>query len=174
MKKYIISALLASAVSILYADNAPMFSLPGGNLMPINNEDIRLVSETIDFYLYPNHIGYDVEINYNFYNEGKTQKIQLGFPTDSIREIYSDFVCTVNGKEVKVERKTGQWTFLQNIMVATFLIFMIQIKNCIMEEMRLMCLLPHSKATIQQKSKTHIIPNTNVIKTAKICFSGIF
>ena len=108
MKKYFISALLASAVSILYADNAPMFSLPGGNLMPINNEDIRLVSETIDFYLYPNHIGYDVEINYNFYNEGETQKIQLGFPTDSIREIYSDFVCTVNGKEVKVERKTGQ------------------------------------------------------------------
>lgn len=114
MKKYFISALLASAVSILYADDAPMFSLPGGNVMPINNEDIRLVSETIDFYLYPNHIGYDVEINYNFYNEGETQKIQLGFPTDSIREIYSDFVCTVNGKEVKVERKTGQWTFLQN------------------------------------------------------------
>lgn len=115
IKKYFISALLASTVSILYADDAPMFSLPGGNVMPINNEDIRLVSETIDFYLYPDHIGYDVEINYNFYNEGETQEIQLGFPTDSIREIYSNFVCTVNGKEVKVERKAGQWTFLQNV-----------------------------------------------------------
>lgn len=114
IKKYFISALLISAVNNIYADSAPIFDFPGGNVMPINNEDIRLVSETIDFYLYPEDKGYDVEINYNFYNEGETQKIQLGFPTDSIRENYSDFVCTVNGKDVKVERKAGQWTFLQN------------------------------------------------------------
>ncbi|MBS7364814.1 MAG: hypothetical protein KIH03_13505 [Paludibacteraceae bacterium] len=103
-----ISSVICGSVM---ADSAPMYDMPGGAVMPISNNDIRLVSETIDFYLYEDN--YDVEVNYDFYNEGKAQEIELGFPTVSSDAGYKDFETFVNGQSIKVVRKPGEWSFLK-------------------------------------------------------------
>lgn len=106
-------AAIASAIcGSVMADSAPMFGMPGSNVMPISNNDIRLVSETIDFYLLDDE--YMVEVNYNFYNEGKTQNVELGFPTELKCCVdYRNFKASVNGQNVEVNRKPGAWSFIE-------------------------------------------------------------
>lgn len=106
-----VAAILTAVSGSVMADSAPIFGMPGSDVMPISNNDIRLVSETIDFYLLDDE--YMVEVNYNFYNEGKTQEIEVGFPTVSDHnddDGYRNFHATVNGSTAMVTRKLGKWS----------------------------------------------------------------
>lgn len=109
--RFFIIAIASALCGSVLADSAPMFEMPGSGVMPISNNDVRLVSETIDFYLLDN--SYSVEVNYNFYNEGKTQDVELGFPTEMEGVNYYDFETSVNGQSVKVTRKPGTWSFIE-------------------------------------------------------------
>ena len=108
-----VAAILTTICGSVMADSAPIFGMPGSDVMPISNNDIRLVSETIDFYLFDDE--YMVKVNYNFYNEGKTQEIEVGFPTVSDHNDdewggYRNFHATVNGSTAMVTRKLGKWS----------------------------------------------------------------
>ncbi|MBN1799826.1 MAG: hypothetical protein JW822_14710 [Spirochaetales bacterium] len=46
--------------------------------MPFENTDIRLVNERIDVYLYRGY--YEVKVEYEFFNEGDTRTLTIGFP----------------------------------------------------------------------------------------------
>jgi hypothetical protein len=108
IKVKMICLLLLFNIASSFADDAPMAKLPGGNVKPINNNDIQLVSETIDLTLFSNY--YAVEVNYQFVNRGKEQTVIMGFP--SSREIkVIDLRIELNGAILQTQTKPGNWEF---------------------------------------------------------------
>lgn len=103
-----ICLLLCLNIAGLLADDAPMALLPGGNVQPINNNDVQLLSETIDITMFPTR--YAVEVNYQFVNHGKEQTVIMGFP--STREVkVNDLKIEANGRVLQTETRPGIWNF---------------------------------------------------------------
>jgi hypothetical protein len=92
----------------LFADDAPMALLPGGNVKPINNNDVQLLSETIDITLFSDY--YMVEVNYQFVNRGKEQTVIMGFPSSKEIKVI-DLKIELNGARLQIQTKPGSWEF---------------------------------------------------------------
>lgn len=91
-----------------FADDAPMALLPGGNVKPINNNDVQLLSETIDITLFSDY--YMVEVNYQFVNHGKEQTVIMGFPSSKEIKVI-DLKIELNGARLQTQTKPGSWEF---------------------------------------------------------------
>jgi hypothetical protein len=91
-----------------FADDAPMALLPGGNVKPINNNDVQLLSETIDINLFDGY--YVVEVNYQFVNRGKEQTVIMGFPSSKEIKV-TDLKIELNGSRLQTQTKPGSWKF---------------------------------------------------------------
>lgn len=80
MKKLLLIILLIFCLfpQIALGDAASVIPAPGGNVRPVQNEDIILHDEVIDIFLYKDN--YSVNVNYTFINTGKDQEITMGFP----------------------------------------------------------------------------------------------
>lgn len=103
-----ISLLLFFNIVSSFADDAPMALLPGGNVKPINNNDIQLSSETIDITLFDDY--YTVEVNYQFVNRGKEQRVLMGFPSSKEIKVI-DLKIELNGAKLQTQTKPGSWEF---------------------------------------------------------------
>lgn len=124
--------LLTVISSVTFADDGA-FEGEGANVYPISNNDVQMVSETINIsyipgeYNNPNNIRssyWEVDVTMHFLNHGPPATIQMGFPfkepyspdyrpdddenTDSSEEepAYA-FKSYVNGKSVKTITKKG-------------------------------------------------------------------
>jgi len=108
IKVKMISLLLLFNIISSFADDAPMALLPGGNVQPINNNDIQLSSERIDITLFSNY--YAVEVNYQFVNHGKEQTVIMGFPSSKEIKVI-DLKIELNGARLQTQTKSGRWEF---------------------------------------------------------------
>lgn len=86
---------------IALGDSAPIIPAPGGNVRPVQNEDIILHDEVIDIFLYKDN--YSVNVNYTFINTGKDQEITMGFPNME----GSDYASIKDFKAYDGEQKLG-------------------------------------------------------------------
>ena len=79
MKKYIITLLFFLSTSFIHA-NDTYFYTSGGNLIPAEETDItvEMKSEVISIVLQENF--YEVTVDFDFYNSGKTVDLLVGFP----------------------------------------------------------------------------------------------
>lgn len=100
--------LVSIAFKSLWADDAPLAFIPGGNVKPITNTDVQLVSETIDIYLLPDK--YSVEVNYYFKNTGKAQKLMMGFPSNKETKVM-DYKVYENNVPLQTINRPGSWEF---------------------------------------------------------------
>jgi len=110
MKKYtrveMMFIILIINIGSSFADDAPMALLPGGNVKPINNNDVQLFSETIDITLFQNY--YTVEVNYKFVNRGKEQTVVMGFPSSDGSKV-NDLKIELNGEKLQTQSRPGSW-----------------------------------------------------------------
>jgi hypothetical protein len=84
-KFYLCTILLGFfIIQLVTADGAPVGPPPGksGGIMPFADTNIRLVNERIDIYLCEAH--YEVKVEYEFFNDGDDQTVDIGFP---VREV---------------------------------------------------------------------------------------
>jgi hypothetical protein len=100
--------LLFYSIVSSFADDAPMALLPGGNVQPINNNDIQLSSERIDITLFDDY--YEVEVNYQFINHGKEQTVIMGIPSSKEIKVI-DLKIELNGVKLQTQTKPGSWNF---------------------------------------------------------------
>jgi hypothetical protein len=100
--------LLCLNIVSSFADDAPMAKLPGGNVKPINNNDVQLLSETIDITLFSDY--YAVEVNYQFLNQGKEQTVMMGFPSLKEGKVM-DLRIESKGEKLQTQTKPGSWNF---------------------------------------------------------------
>ncbi len=91
----------------LLADDAPICVTHGGNVKPIENNDIQMYSETIDITLLPTH--YEVEVNYVFKNHGSEQEVVLGFPSSSRFDM--SFKAFDGKTELEISKMKSDWVF---------------------------------------------------------------
>ncbi len=93
---------------------APMLKVPGGNMVPVNNNDVQMQSEVITISLYPGY--YMVEVNYIFKNHGKQQKVAMGFPssTDGYALTTKDFKAYEGDVKLNTYKAKGTWDFKIN------------------------------------------------------------
>jgi len=87
---------------------APIAYIPGGNIKPIINKDIQLYCETIDIVLKQD--CYFVEVNYTFVNHGKSQIVEMGFPSNEKYKVI-DFSAYVDEIPILTKTKPGYWNF---------------------------------------------------------------
>lgn len=106
--KYLIVIFSLLAGVNLYADSAPYAEIPGGNVIPISNNDIQLSEETINITLLPS--CYKVEVIYTFINHGIDQIVKMGFPISDIGST-RDFQAFESNKSLKTTIKKGYWDF---------------------------------------------------------------
>lgn len=109
--KYLLTVLILLWLPcISTADSGPIFVMPGGNVIPVSNNDIQLQSEQIDIYL-TESFYYTVKVTYDFVNHGNDQKVTMGFPNikrgegDNAFELVG-FEALVNGKDKKITRRS--------------------------------------------------------------------
>ena len=91
----------------IFADDAPICFTHGGNVKPIENNDIQMYSETIDITLFPTY--YKVEVNYVFKNKGDKQKVILGFPSSSNFDMA--FKAFDGNTELEITKRKSDWEF---------------------------------------------------------------
>ncbi len=111
MKSIYTLILIIICSSIIYADDAPVIPAQSGTVTPIYNNDIRLLEETIDIYLYRNK--YEVAVNYTFVNTGKAQNVTMGFPNKT-RAAYSTPILDFKAYEGKYEDEKALKIFQKN------------------------------------------------------------
>jgi hypothetical protein len=108
MRTKILGIFMILLFNYISANDAPYF-LSGGNIYPINENDIEMEmkKEIITFDLYDDHFG--VNVKFDFDNKGETRTIIVGFPFYSTgfcsAEIY-DFTSKTNGENVVSEKKS--------------------------------------------------------------------
>lgn len=103
MKKFFITLLLTFGfIGVLQANDAWYYSLESGQIVPADNTktNVQMHDEVIELTL--NSDCYEVTVHFNFYNEGETENLSVGFPFfESGRgqgKIW-DFKCWTNGVE---------------------------------------------------------------------------
>lgn len=112
MKKKLSLIIFAIILSHLtFADMAPMAMIPGGNLVPANNNDIQMKSEIITITLYPDY--YFVKVEYIFHNHGDAQKVAMGFPSKSWETDLTptDFKAYDEGESLYIYPSEGSWDY---------------------------------------------------------------
>lgn len=101
--------LVLFSTSKIKADDAPLAYVLGGTVMPIDNNDIQLFSETIDITLYKDY--FFVEVNYVFINKGKKQDIVMGFPNNSSFDSLYNFRAYDNDVELDIFEEQTEWHY---------------------------------------------------------------
>jgi len=124
---YPIFLLITMIPLFLWADDAPVVLDPidSSNVIPVYNNDIRMVREHIDMYIEKHNTwkrtgytwNYDlkVKVEYEFKNTGKAQNVTMGFPNSAAYKkvgIYNhidypieDFTAIVDGQTLPVVSK---------------------------------------------------------------------
>jgi hypothetical protein len=103
-----LSAILIPATSL--SDPGPMVVFGGSaHLQDSPDTDIRMVSETVRIILHPDN--YTVEASFEFFNDGKTAMVTVGFPKMPMMGDYRDdlynFQTWVNGRLVEAKEVPG-------------------------------------------------------------------
>ncbi|PLX06372.1 MAG: hypothetical protein C0596_18055 [Marinilabiliales bacterium] len=94
-----------------FADMAPLAMIPGGSLVPANNNEIQMKSEVITITLYPNY--YLVKVDYIFNNHGDAQKVAMGFPSKSWETDLTptDFKAFDGEESIYIYPSEGSWDY---------------------------------------------------------------
>lgn len=103
MKKKSIFYCLLILLSINVFANDTFFSLSGGNLVPVSDENVSIEMKEVVITLIFNEEYYEVSVDFTFYNKGNTKELTVGFPFFAPGNLGNgkifDFKCWTNEKE---------------------------------------------------------------------------